>query len=168
MINASEWDYVVGFWGIVTGRLFHESGLRLKWGDTHLTVHDTVSDLTLKVDLRILHDRIWQGQNVETDIGVMEAAVEKSEDAKYIFDRCKILAESKAMIDKSPLDGCPIDSVDSLQIWGLGGSLCEPLVGSPRRLHRYTISYGLYRQSNYRYYSAPWSCFPPPVFTWPM
>ncbi|RCI03069.1 hypothetical protein CU098_011517 [Rhizopus stolonifer] len=118
-VDTSEWDYVVGFWGIVTGRLFHGSGLRLKWGDTHLSVYDTVSDLILKVDLRILHDRIRQGQNVETDVGAMEAAEEQPGDAKYIFDRCKVLLESKAMIDRFLLDGFLVDSVDSLQICGL-------------------------------------------------
>ncbi|GAA5813406.1 hypothetical protein MFLAVUS_006884 [Mucor flavus] len=118
-VDTSEWDYIVGFWGVVSGRLFHGSGLHLKWGDTHLTVYDTVSDLILKVDLRILHDRIRQGQNVETDIGAMEAAEEQPGDAKYTFDRCKVLLESKAMIDRFLLDGCLVDSVDSLQICGL-------------------------------------------------
>ncbi|KAG1458793.1 hypothetical protein G6F56_006310 [Rhizopus delemar] len=124
-VDTSEWDYVVGFWGIVTGRLFHGSGLRLKWGDTHLSVYDTVSDLILKVDLRILHDRIRQGQNVETDVGAMEAAEEQPGDAKYIFDRCKVLLESKAMIDRFLLDGFLVDSVDSLQICGLEAHFYE-------------------------------------------
>ncbi|CEP13594.1 hypothetical protein [Parasitella parasitica] len=98
-VDTSEWNYVVGFWGAVSGRLFHGSGLRLKWGDTHLTVHDTVSDLILKVDLKILHYRIRQGQNVETDIGAMEAAEEQPGDAKYIFDRCKVLLESNLTLE---------------------------------------------------------------------
>ncbi|KAI9357551.1 hypothetical protein BD770DRAFT_472877 [Pilaira anomala] len=95
-VDTSEWDYVVGFWGIVSGRLFHGS-----------------------VNLGILHDRIRQGQNVEIDIGAMEAAEEQSGDPKYIFDKCKVLLESKAMIDRFLLDGCLVDSVDSLQICGL-------------------------------------------------
>ena len=65
-IDKSEWDFVVDFWGVVTERLFHGSELRLKWGDTHLTVHDSVSKLLLKVNMRILHDRFRQGQNMET------------------------------------------------------------------------------------------------------
>lgn len=85
----------------------------------HLTVHDTVSSLLLKVGSRILHDRIRQGQNVEIDIGVMEAAEEQPGDSKFTFDRCKILIESKAMIDKFLLDGCLASCVDSLQICGL-------------------------------------------------
>ncbi|KAI8640220.1 hypothetical protein BD408DRAFT_420129 [Parasitella parasitica] len=76
-------------------------------------VHDTVSDLLLKVDLRILHDRVRQRYNVEADVGVFEASEEDPGDAKYIGDRCK------AVIDKFILDGCLIDSVDSLQICGL-------------------------------------------------
>lgn len=35
-IDISEWDYVVKFWGVVTERLFHGTGLRLKWGVTCL------------------------------------------------------------------------------------------------------------------------------------
>lgn len=104
---------------MITECLFHGAGLRLKWGGTHLTVHGTVSDLLMKVDLRILHDRIRQHHNVETDVGVMEAANEQSGDAKYIGDRYKILIESKAVIDRFVLDGCLIDIVDSLQICGL-------------------------------------------------
>lgn len=67
-VDNLERDFVVKFWGVVTERLLHGFGLRLKWGYTHLTVHDTVSDLLLKVGLRILHDRIRQGQNEETDV----------------------------------------------------------------------------------------------------
>ena len=51
--------------------------------------------------------------------GVMEAAEEQPGATKFTSDRCKVLIESKAMIDKSLLDGCLIDSVDSLQIFGL-------------------------------------------------
>ncbi|KAG2204684.1 hypothetical protein INT47_011980 [Mucor saturninus] len=43
-------------------------------------------DPARRIDLRILHDRIRQGQNVETDIGAMEASEEQPGDAKYIFD----------------------------------------------------------------------------------
>ncbi|CAO3659272.1 unnamed protein product [Rhizopus stolonifer] len=57
--------------------------------------------------------------NLETDVGVMEGAEEQSGDAKYISDRCKVLVESKVMIDKFPLDECLIGSIDSLQICGL-------------------------------------------------
>lgn len=128
-IDNSEWDFVVKFWvvkfwvvkfwGVITEELFHGSGLRLKWGDTHLALHDTVTNLPLKVDMRILHDRRRQGFDVETNVGAMEAAEEDPGDAKYLSDRCKVLVESKAMIDKFLLDGCLIDTVDSLQICGL-------------------------------------------------
>ncbi|KAL0138629.1 hypothetical protein V8B55DRAFT_1564823 [Mucor lusitanicus] len=124
-IDNSEWDFVVKFWvvkfwvvkfwGVITEELFHGSGLRLKWGDTHLALHDTVTNLPLKVDMRILHDRRRQGFDVETNVGAMEAAEEDPGDAKYLSDRCKVLVESKAMIDKFLLDGCLIDTVDSLQ-----------------------------------------------------
>lgn len=63
-----------GFSSGVAERLFHGTELWLNWGDAHLTVHDTVSDLNLKLDLRILHDRTRQRYNLETYVGVFEAA----------------------------------------------------------------------------------------------
>ncbi|RCH84985.1 hypothetical protein CU097_007688 [Rhizopus azygosporus] len=98
---------------MVTERLFHGTDLRLKWGDTHLTVRDTVSDLLLMAGLRILHNRVRQRYNIETDVGTFEAAEEVPENAKYIGDRCKVMIESKAIIDKFVLDGRLIDSIDS-------------------------------------------------------
>ncbi|CEP11105.1 hypothetical protein [Parasitella parasitica] len=88
-VESSEWDFVVKVWGVVTERLFHGTNLHLKWGDTHLTVHDTVSDLLLKVDLGILHDKVRQRYNFETDVGVFEAAEEEPGNVKYIGDRCR-------------------------------------------------------------------------------
>ncbi|GAA5795128.1 hypothetical protein HPULCUR_000480 [Helicostylum pulchrum] len=69
--------------------------------------------------MRILHDSVRQRFNVETDLGVLEAAEEDPGDVKYTSDRCKVTIESKAIIDKFVLDGCLIDSVDSLQVSGL-------------------------------------------------
>ncbi|KAI8886859.1 hypothetical protein K501DRAFT_292609 [Backusella circina FSU 941] len=109
-VNSSEWDFVVKFWGVVTERF---------GGNTHLTVHDTVSDLPLKVNRRTLHDRVRQRYNVKTDISAFEAAEEKPGNVKYINDRFKVMIESKAVIDRFVLDGCLIDSVNSLQVCGL-------------------------------------------------
>ncbi|KAL9555501.1 hypothetical protein PS6_002816 [Mucor atramentarius] len=124
-VDSSEWDFVVKFWGVVTERLVHATDLRLKWGDTHLTVHGIdsagylkVELMVLTVDMRILHDKVRQRYNAETDIGVCEAAEEDPGNAKYIGDRCKVMIESKAVIDRFVLDGCLIDSVDSLQVCG--------------------------------------------------
>ncbi|CAO3693081.1 unnamed protein product [Rhizopus stolonifer] len=114
-VDSSEWDYIVKFWGVITERLFFCTGLRLKWGDTHLTV----KDMSLKVDLRILHDSIKQRYNVENEVGVAEAAEEGPGDSKFKSDRCKVLIESKAVVDRYLLDGCFVDNVDSLQICGL-------------------------------------------------
>lgn len=103
------------FWGPITQRLFYFSGLRLKWGDTHLTLHDTIGDIVLKVDLRIIKQRY----NVENEVGVAEAAEESPGKVKFNSDRCKVLIESKVIIDRFILDGCHIDNVDSLQICGI-------------------------------------------------
>ncbi|KAI7892251.1 uncharacterized protein EV154DRAFT_550831 [Mucor mucedo] len=118
-VDSSEWDYIVKFWGPITQRLFYFSGLRLKWGDTHLTMHDTIGDIVLKVDLRIIHESIKQRYNVENEVGVAEAAEENPGKVKFHSDRCKVLIESKAIVDRFILDGCNIDNVDSLQICGM-------------------------------------------------
>lgn len=114
-VDNSKWDYIVKFWGPVTERLFSQTKFRLKWGDTHITV----SDILLKADLRILRSEIRPRYKVETDFGAFEAAEEEPEDFKYTSGRCKVLIESKDIIDKFVLDGCLIDSVDSLQLCGL-------------------------------------------------
>lgn len=88
-------------------------------GDTHLTMNDTISDTTFKVDLRILHDKIQQRYNTENGIAVMEAAEEDPGNAKFVADRCKLSIENKMIIDRYLMDGVCINSVDSLQICGL-------------------------------------------------
>ncbi|KAI7889073.1 uncharacterized protein EV154DRAFT_483488 [Mucor mucedo] len=42
-IDTSEWDMIVKFWGPVMERLFTGTGLRLKWGDTILTINDVTA-----------------------------------------------------------------------------------------------------------------------------
>ncbi|EIE85663.1 hypothetical protein RO3G_10373 [Rhizopus delemar RA 99-880] len=96
-IDSSEWDFVVKFWGLITERLFYRSHLRLKWGDTHLTMHDTICDSSFKVDLRILHDKIKQRYNTENDVAIMEAAVEGSGNAKFVSDRFKLSIEKQGL-----------------------------------------------------------------------
>ncbi|KAG0743931.1 hypothetical protein G6F57_005860 [Rhizopus arrhizus] len=99
-VDSSEWDFVVKFWGCG-----HRTFV-LWYGPA------------LKVDLRILHDRVQQRYNIETDVGVFEAAEEEPGNVKYIGDRCKVMIESKAVIDGFVFDGCLIGSVDSLQPLG--------------------------------------------------
>lgn len=84
-----------------------------------MTLHDTIKDLTFKVDMRILHDRISQHHNVESEVEVVEAAEEDPEDIKFNSDRCKVLIENKAIVDRYLMEGCFVDNVDSLQICGL-------------------------------------------------
>ncbi|KAI7898204.1 uncharacterized protein BX663DRAFT_533437 [Cokeromyces recurvatus] len=117
--NSSEWDYIVKFWGPITQRLFYFSGLRLKWGDMHLTLHDTIGDMVLKVDLCIIHDSMKQRYNVENEIGVIEAAEENPGSIKFNSDQCKVLIESKAIVGRFILNSCHIDNVNSLQICGM-------------------------------------------------
>ncbi|KAG2195016.1 hypothetical protein INT47_005616, partial [Mucor saturninus] len=52
-------------------------------------MHDTISDIVLKVDVRIIHDSIKQRYNVENEVGVAEAAEENPGKVKFHSDRCK-------------------------------------------------------------------------------
>ncbi|KAG2195018.1 hypothetical protein INT47_005618 [Mucor saturninus] len=78
-----------------------------------------IGDIVLKVDLRIIHDSIKQRYNVENEVGVAEAAEESPGKVKFSSDRCKVLIESKVIVDRFILDSCHIDNVDSLQICGM-------------------------------------------------
>jgi hypothetical protein len=129
--DNSEWDFVVKFWGVVTERLFYDTGLRLEWGDTHLTIYNIISNLLSKADARVLHDQVRQRHDAEFDVGVLEVAEESHGGVDYIDDRCKMMIDSKAVIDKFVLDRCLIDSVDALQVSSLtlhfvNVSLAEP------------------------------------------
>lgn len=73
----------------------------------------------LKVDLRILHGWMRQGQNVETDIGVTEAAEEQPRRSKFGLDWHSTSIKSKVTIDNFLRDGRLISSVGSLLICGL-------------------------------------------------
>lgn len=53
-------------------------------------------------------------------MGVVEVAEKNPGDTKFNGDRCKVLIENKAIIDRYLLDGCFVDSIGSLQICGLG------------------------------------------------
>ncbi|CAO3615244.1 unnamed protein product [Mucor hiemalis] len=118
-IDCSEWDYIVKFWGLIMEQLFFNTTLRLKWGDTHITLHDTIANKILKVDMRVLNDKINQRYNVENDVSVMEASEEAPGEAKFVSDRCKLSIENKTIIDRLLLNGVNISSIESLQISGL-------------------------------------------------
>lgn len=119
-IDTSEWDYIVTLWGPITERPFRHTDSRLKWGDTHLTMNDAISEASLKVDLRVINDKIKQRYNVEHDVAVMEAAEEDAGDSKFIFDRCKLPIESKGIFNKYLLDGAPVNYMSLVQVSGLG------------------------------------------------
>jgi hypothetical protein len=153
-IDSFEWDFVVKFWGLVTERLFYGTGLRLKWEGAHLTLHDTVSDLLSKADSRVLHDQVRQRHDVESDVGVFEAAEESQRDAMYIGNRCKVVIKSKTVIDKFVLDGCLIDSADSLQVCGLevhfgNVTLAEPGLYVGTQLYTFNIEKSLSNMPRY-------------------
>ncbi|CAO0790366.1 unnamed protein product [Mucor circinelloides] len=76
-VDNLERDFVVKFWGVVTERLLHGFGLRLKWGYTHLTVHDTVSDLLLKYEGQLLSARS-RSQLPQEDVVVKQESVRGS------------------------------------------------------------------------------------------
>lgn len=117
-IDNSEWDMIVKFWGPVMERLFTGTGLRLKWDDTILTMDDVTTVGHFKVDMRVINDTKIQKLNSEEDLAVAEAAKSDPGVLKYQSDRCKLLSESKVIIDNFVAKGRDVNSVYSIQFCG--------------------------------------------------
>lgn len=100
-------------------------------GDTHLTINDAVDDSVLKVDLRIINDKLVQRYNEETEVSMAEVSKESPGDKKFHSDRCKVNVENKVVIDRFLDDLCNIDSVDSIQICGLEIFIINLSLGAP-------------------------------------
>ncbi|KAG2216261.1 hypothetical protein INT45_006062 [Circinella minor] len=92
-VDKSEWDYIVKFWGPVLERLFVGTGLRLKWGDTVLTMKDVGVNGNFKVEMGVLNDAMVQRYNEEEELTVEEAAESDPGSFKYQSDRCKLFSE---------------------------------------------------------------------------
>ncbi|KAI7891394.1 uncharacterized protein EV154DRAFT_397216, partial [Mucor mucedo] len=111
-VHSSEWFYIVSV--PVLSWL-----LNVNWAPPLL--HDMYFSayMVYNINLRIIHDSIKQRYNVENEVGVAEAAEENPGKVRFHSDRCKVLIETKAIVDRFILDGCHIDNVDSLQICGM-------------------------------------------------
>ncbi|KAG1171889.1 hypothetical protein G6F36_011683 [Rhizopus arrhizus] len=72
-----------------------------------------------------------QRYNAERDVAVLEAAEEDAGNAKFVFDRFKISIENKAIIDNYLLDGALLNSVNSLQVSGLGIYFLNTILEEP-------------------------------------
>ncbi|KAG2227067.1 hypothetical protein INT45_003797 [Circinella minor] len=118
-IDISEWDFLVKFWGPVLEKLFIGTGLRLKWGDTLLTMKDTSNDNGYKINLRVINDKTVQRYNEESEVTVAEAGKNDPGLSKFVIDRCKLLSENKMIIDNYLHDSDDIDAVYSIQFCGL-------------------------------------------------
>ncbi|KAI9258810.1 hypothetical protein BDA99DRAFT_514247 [Phascolomyces articulosus] len=118
-VDKSEWDYIVKFWGPLLERLFVGTGLRLKWGDTVLTMKDIGTNGNFKVDMRVLNDAMVQRYSEEGDLMVAEAAKGDPGSFKYQSDRCKLFSESKVIIDNLLLDNHDVDTLYCIQFCGL-------------------------------------------------
>ncbi|KAG2204331.1 hypothetical protein INT47_009373 [Mucor saturninus] len=118
-IDTSEWDMIVKFWDPVMERFFTGTGLRLKWSDMILTMDDMTSVGHFKVDMRVINDSMIQRLNNEKDLAVAEAAKRDPGVSKYQSDRCKLLCESKVIIDNFVAKGRDLNSVYSIKFRGL-------------------------------------------------
>ncbi|CAO3665571.1 unnamed protein product [Rhizopus stolonifer] len=118
-IDISEWDFLIKLWGPVLEKLFIGTGLRLKWGDTLLTMKDVSNDNRFKVDLRVINDKTVQRYNEESEVTIAEASKSDPGLLKFMSDRCKLLSENKVIIDNFRHDSDDIDTVYSIQFCGL-------------------------------------------------
>ncbi|KAG2204299.1 hypothetical protein INT47_009341 [Mucor saturninus] len=117
-IDTSEWDMIVKFWNPVMERFFTGTGLRLKWSETILTMDDMTSVGHFKVGMRVINDSMIQRLNNEKDLAVAEAAKRDPGVSKYQSDRCKLLCESKVIIDNFVAKGRDLNSVYSIKFCG--------------------------------------------------
>ncbi|KAI9315774.1 hypothetical protein BX666DRAFT_1860649, partial [Dichotomocladium elegans] len=118
-VDKSKWDYICKLWSPIMEKLFAGSSLRLKWGDTKLSLADIEATNDLKPDLRILQDEIVQRYNRETDIAAFEVSKEDPGVQKFQSDHCKLMLECKTIIDMYISKGFDVDNVDCIQICGL-------------------------------------------------
>ncbi|KAG1318187.1 hypothetical protein G6F62_012486 [Rhizopus arrhizus] len=100
MFNArkpkNEQDYIVKLWSQILERLVRNNDLRLKWGESGFAHIEYSSYMA---DVRVLVDH----QDDEYEIMCAEAAKGSPSKAKFHHDHCKLLIESKDVLDNSPV-----------------------------------------------------------------
>ncbi|KAL7326746.1 hypothetical protein PS15p_209036 [Mucor circinelloides] len=151
------------FWSSFLGRFFVKSGLKLKWGDTHLNNKGDESR-SLKVDLRVLDDEVIQRYNQETEVAVAEFAKSLPGYAKFTSDRSKLQIEAKVVIDNHIRNDTNITSVESLQICGLEVFITNLKLESPglyvgNEIYHHQIDASLFRFGEYLGLIAHLLCF---------
>ncbi|KAI8885285.1 hypothetical protein K501DRAFT_180267 [Backusella circina FSU 941] len=117
--NCSEWDYVVKLWSPLIEELFDgANNLRAKWGDTVVEPANEDGTANLKIDVRVILDKVLQMRNVEYDVSSGEFSKYNPGNLKYQADRCKVMIEGRSIINQFSCHGVNIYNIPILQICG--------------------------------------------------
>ncbi|KAI9354761.1 hypothetical protein BD770DRAFT_392159 [Pilaira anomala] len=117
-IDCSKWDYVIKIWAPIIEELFDETDLRSKWGDTVYKAGNEDGNTSLKIDLRIIIDKMIQRRNVENEIASGEFAKYDPGNLKCQSDRCKVMIEGKTVINNVISRGLEMTYIPVLHICG--------------------------------------------------
>ncbi|CEG79905.1 hypothetical protein RMATCC62417_14315 [Rhizopus microsporus] len=79
---------------------------------------DVATDGNFKVDMRVLNDSVVHQYNEERDLAVAEAGKNDPGSFKYQSNRCKLLSESKVIIDNSLHGKNDVDTVYPIYFCG--------------------------------------------------
>ncbi|KAG1165142.1 hypothetical protein G6F46_012340 [Rhizopus delemar] len=100
-IDITETDMVVKVWGPLIESIMRDKGdIRLKWGDT-IGNSGTLTKSGFKMDLRVVRDVISKiNKRKEENTANAETAKLDASIGKIDNDRCKLLLESKCVLDR--------------------------------------------------------------------
>ncbi|CEI90420.1 hypothetical protein RMCBS344292_04745 [Rhizopus microsporus] len=94
--QKNKQDYIVKLWSQLLERLVRNSDLRLKWGKSGFA---RIEYSSYMADVRVLVDH----QDDEYETMCAEATKSSPSKAKFHHDHCKLLIESKDVLDNSPV-----------------------------------------------------------------
>ncbi|KAI7867034.1 hypothetical protein BDF14DRAFT_1807795 [Spinellus fusiger] len=98
-IDITEADVTIKMWGPLLEKVFRQTKLRCKWGESVGDSSGTSNGMGYKVDLRILKDTMSR-KNKEADKANVEIARMNASVAKITKDKTKLLLESKCILDR--------------------------------------------------------------------
>ncbi|KAG2224390.1 hypothetical protein INT45_002929, partial [Circinella minor] len=98
-IDITELDFGVKLWGPMLEKLFRNTSLRCKWGESVGDSSGVAESRGFKVDVRIVRDTLSRRRK-EADQANVEMARKNPTISKTSSDRIKLLIESKCVLDR--------------------------------------------------------------------
>jgi hypothetical protein len=130
--DCSDWDYAVKLWSPLIEELFDSvNNLRTKWGDTVFKLANEDGTVDLKIDMRIILDKVIQMRNVEYDVCSGKFSKYDPGNLKHQSDRCKVMIEGKNIINQLVFYDIDICNIPVLQICGFELRMLEVSLVAP-------------------------------------